>query len=58
MHEVVQSATAPLTALSLALKVGSDALPEAMLLAIFAGDVDLGDPQTILLLLQLNAVAE
>ena len=41
LHEVIESAIDPLTALSLGLKVDLDALPEELLAAIAAGDVNL-----------------
>src|SRR5690606_2638685 len=56
MHEVIETSLDPLTALSLGLKVDSDALPDEVLQAIFAGDVDLLDPQTTLVLLELDSV--
>ena len=51
MHEVVQAAVDPITALSVGLKVDADALPAGIL-----GNVDLGDPATTVALLRLNAV--
>jgi mono/diheme cytochrome c family protein len=57
MHEVIESGLDPITALSLGLKVDADALPDDVLLALFAGEVNLADPQTTLLLLELDAVA-
>lgn len=56
MHEVVESAVSPRTALAVGLKVDVDALPASVRQAIAAGDVDLDDPATTLALLQLNAV--
>jgi len=46
----------PATALSVGLKVDSDALPPALIDAIKAGKVDLNDPQVTIQLLKLNAV--
>ncbi len=46
----------PKTALSVGLKVDSDALPAALKAQIKAGKVDLNDPATTLALLKLNAV--
>jgi hypothetical protein len=46
----------PKTALSVGLKVDSDALPAALVEQLKAGQVDLDDPATTLALLKLNAV--
>ena len=46
----------PKTALSVGLKVDSDALPEALKKQLKAGKVDLDDPATTVALLKLNAV--
>ena len=46
----------PRTALSVGLKVDSDALPEAVINAIKAGQVNLDDPAVTVQLLKLNAV--
>jgi mono/diheme cytochrome c family protein len=46
----------PATALSVGLKVDSDALPPAVINAIRAGQVNLNDPAVTLQLLKLNAV--
>ncbi len=46
----------PKTALEVGLKVDVDALPEDVLEAIKAGDVDLEDPATTVTLLKLNSV--
>jgi len=46
----------PLTALAVGLKVDVEALPQAVLDALAAGQVDLEDPATTLVLLQLNSV--
>lgn len=51
LHEVVEAAVDPITALSVGLKVDADALPPGML-----GSVDLSDPATTVALLRLNAV--
>ena len=56
MHEVIESAVSPLVALQLGLKVDVDALPDELLMAIAAGQVDLTDPATTLALIQLDAV--
>lgn len=56
MHEVIELAVDPLTALSLGLKVDVDALSDEVLSAILAGQVDLEDPATTLVLLEHNAV--
>src|SRR5262249_38287474 len=46
----------PRTALSVGLKVDSDALPEAVINAIKAGQVNLDDPAVTVPLLKLNSV--
>jgi hypothetical protein len=57
MHEVIEAAVDPLTALQqLGLKVDVDALPDEVLVAIATGQVDLTDPQTTLALIEMNAV--
>jgi hypothetical protein len=56
MHEVIESAIDPLTALDLGLKVDADALPEELRQAILNGDVDLTDPATTVALIKLDAV--
>jgi len=56
MHEVVQKAVSPETALSVGLKVDADAIPPDVAAAIKAGKVDLKDPATTVTLLKLNAV--
>jgi len=56
MNEVVEAVVSPATALSVGLKVDAEALPPAVVTAIQNGEVDLDDPQTTLVLLQLNAV--
>jgi hypothetical protein len=55
MHEVVKDLT-PRTALSVGLKVDSDALPQELIDLIKAGDLDLDDPANTIALLKLNAV--
>src|SRR5713101_1586618 len=52
----VGSGVSPKTALSVGLKVDSDALPDALKQQIKAGKVDLDDPATTIALLKLNAV--
>ena len=56
MNEVIETGVSPATALSVGLKVDAAALPAAVVTAIQNGEVDLNDPQTTLVLLQLNAV--
>lgn len=56
MNQVIESAVSPATALAVGLKVDASALPAEVVAAIQNGDVDLEDPQTTLVLLQLNAV--
>lgn len=56
MNQVIEAAVSPNTALSVGLKVDAEALPPAVVEAIQNGQVDLDDPQTTLVLLQLNAV--
>jgi mono/diheme cytochrome c family protein len=51
LHEVIQSAVSPLTALSVGLKVDADALPPGTL-----ESADLNAPATTIALLKLNAV--
>jgi mono/diheme cytochrome c family protein len=46
----------PATALSVGLKVDSDALPASLITALQAGQVDLNDPAVTVQLLKLNAV--
>jgi hypothetical protein len=55
MHEVIENLS-PRTALSVGLKVDSDALPPAVIEAIKAGQVDLDDPAVTIELLKLNAI--
>lgn len=56
MHEVIEAAVSPEAALSVGLKVDTQALPRAILKALANGEVDLTDPQTTLLLLRHRAV--
>ena len=51
MHEVIETAVSPLTALGVGLKVDADALPPGTL-----ESADLNDPATTVVLLKLNAV--
>ncbi|MDX2120510.1 MAG: hypothetical protein SF070_05510 [Gemmatimonadota bacterium] len=55
LHEVVATIP-PTSALAVGLKVDADTLPEAVLQAIVAGQVDLGDPATTVALLRLGAL--
>ena len=54
--EQVVSTVSPATALSVGLKVDSEALPQSVVDAISAGQVDLNDPAVTIALLKLNAV--
>ena len=56
MHEVIQQAVTPAVALSVGLKVDSDALPAEIKAALAAGQVDLNSTATTVALLKLNAV--
>jgi len=56
MHEVIRTAVDPTTALSVGLKVDSEALPAAVVAGIQNGTVDLKRPDTTVALLKLNAV--
>jgi len=56
MHEVVRSAVDPVTALSVGLKVDSEALPAAVVQGIQNGSIDLKNPATTVALLKLDAV--
>jgi mono/diheme cytochrome c family protein len=56
MHEVIRTAVDPTTALSVGLKVDSDALPPAVVTGIQNGTVDLKSPDTTVTLLKLDAV--
>ncbi len=55
MQNVINNVS-PRTALSVGLKVDSDALPSALIDAIKAGQVNLDDPAVTVQLLKLNAV--
>ena len=55
MHEVIP-AVDPATALAVGLKVDVEALPEKVIAALQAGQVDLTDPAVTVELLRLNAV--
>jgi len=54
--EQVVSSVSPATALSVGLKVDSDAIPPDLAAAIKAGQVDLNDPANTIALVKLNAV--
>ena len=56
MHEVISTAVSPETALSVGLKVDSEALPPAVVKGIQDGSVDLKSPETTVALLKLDAV--
>jgi mono/diheme cytochrome c family protein len=56
MHEVIQAAVDPTTALSVGLKVDTDSLPPAVVQGIQNGTISLTDPATTVALLKLNAV--
>jgi hypothetical protein len=56
MNEVIQSAVDPMTALSVGLKVDSEALPAAVVAGIQDGSISLTSPATTVALLKLNAV--
>jgi mono/diheme cytochrome c family protein len=56
MNEVIEQSVSPATALSVGLKVDSEALPAAVVKGIQDGTVDLQSPATTLALLKLNAV--
>jgi mono/diheme cytochrome c family protein len=56
MHEVIQQAVTPSVALSVGLRVDSDALPQEVKDALAAGAVDLNSTATTLALLKLDAV--
>jgi hypothetical protein len=55
MHEVIPTVD-PVTALAVGLKVDVDALPDAVVAALQAGEVDLTNPAVTVELLRLNAV--
>jgi mono/diheme cytochrome c family protein len=56
MNEVIEQSVSPATALSVGLKVDSEALPAAVVKGIQDGTVDLQSPATTWALLRLNAV--
>ena len=56
MHEVISAAVDPITALSVGLKVDSQALPAAVVAGIQDGSIDLASPATTIALLKLDAV--
>ena len=56
MHEVIRTAVDPTTALSVGLKVDSEALPQSVVDGIRNGSVSLTSPATTVALLKLNAV--
>ena len=56
MNTVIASAVDPKTALSVGLKVDSEALPAAVVTGIKDGSIDLTKPATTIALLKLNAV--
>jgi len=56
MHEVIDGAVGPATALSVGLKVDLDALPDDLRSALQAGTVDLASPATTVALIKLDAV--
>ena len=56
MHEVIRTAVDPTTALSVGLKVDSEALPAAVVQGIQNGSVSLTSPDTTVALIKLNAV--
>ena len=56
MHSVISTAVDPVTALSVGLKVDSDAIPAPLAEGIRNGSVDLTSPATTVALLKLDAV--
>ncbi len=56
MHEVISAAVDPVTALSVGLKVDSEALPAEVVQGIQDGSISLTSPATTVALLKLNAV--
>ncbi len=56
MHEVIEHAVDPTTALAVGLKVDTDSLPPEVVSAIQSGAISLTDPATTVALLKLNAV--
>lgn len=56
MNTVIQNNVSPQTALSVGLKVDSDALPASVVTGIQNGSIDLTSPATTVALIKLNAV--
>ena len=56
LHEVIEQAVSPTTALAVGLKVDAEAIPAELAAALQAGQVDLDSPATTVALLKLNAV--
>jgi mono/diheme cytochrome c family protein len=56
MHEVIQTAVDPTTALAVGLKVDAEALPAEVVAGIQSGAISLTDPATTVALLKLGAV--
>jgi len=56
MHEVIRTAVDPTTALSVGLKVDSEALPPAVVQGIQNGSISLKSPDTTVALIKLDAV--
>ena len=56
MHQVIETAVDPVTALSVGLKVDAEALPPAVVQGIKDGSIDLKSPATTVALIKLNAV--
>ncbi|MGN6392534.1 MAG: hypothetical protein ACTHM9_09855 [Gemmatimonadales bacterium] len=56
LHQVIESAVSPNTALSVGLKVDADALPPQIKAGISNRTIDLNNPATTVALLKLNAV--
>ncbi|MBK5186793.1 MAG: c-type cytochrome [Gemmatimonadaceae bacterium] len=56
MHEVIEHAVDPTTALAVGLKVDTDSLPPDVVAGIQSGAISLTDPATTVALLKLNAV--
>ncbi|MGH7627974.1 MAG: hypothetical protein ACREOF_00995 [Gemmatimonadales bacterium] len=56
IHEVIQAAVDPTTALAVGLKVDAEALPPEVVAGIQSGAISLTDPATTVALLKLNAV--
>jgi mono/diheme cytochrome c family protein len=56
LHEVIEAAVDPVTALSVGLKVDAEALPPGVVEGIRSGSIDLASPATTVALLKLDAV--